>query len=326
MSQTTANTPAIASDNQQSAGDFNLGVLGPQIVAVTAVFATLAWAYWGELRSLVNTWSNDPNYSHGFLVPPIVGFMYWWLWPRGEQAARLRPSIWGWVALGAVVGLRSFLLWIGEFWAEQSTIILAVAAITFAYGGWPLFRRVWPAIVFLIFMLPVPQAINNEISLPLQRLASLGSAQLLRLTGLWVLNEGNILIVGGETLEVAAACNGLAMLMSLSATVTAALILIPMANWKRFILLLSVVPIALFCNVLRISGTAWCYHLMGSEQGEQFAHDAAGWLMMPTALVLVLLELAWLSWLVTEESADSTPLATVQRRSGAERLAVESKS
>jgi exosortase len=132
-------------------------------------------------------------------------------------------------------------------------------------------------------------------------MACLSSAALLRLLGLWVMDEGNILIVGGETLEVAAACNGLAMLMSLAATITATIILVPMANWKRVILLLSVVPIALLCNVLRISGTAWAYHLLGSVQGEKIAHDVAGWLMMPLALVLVLLELAWLSWLVTEE-------------------------
>jgi exosortase/archaeosortase family protein len=99
---------------------------------------------------------------------------------------------------------------------------------------------------------------------------------------------------------VAAACNGLSMLMCLAATVAAMTILVPMAVWKRVALFLSIIPIALVSNVLRIAATAWCYHLFGAKVGGHFAHDAAGWLMMPVALILVGLELALLSWLVIE--------------------------
>jgi len=287
--------------------------LAKQGVAVAAVAAVLVWAYATELRDLVNIWSDDPNYSHGFLVIPIVALMFWWRWPQADEA-ELRPSIWGWVALVGVVIARLICLRMGEFWLDRFTILPTVGALVLAYGGWPLLRKTWPAIAFLVFMFTVPQAVNNRISLPLQRMASWGSTQLLHLSGLWVMNEGNVITVGNEQLEVAEACNGLAMLMSLSATIAAVIILVPMTNWKRLILLISVVPIALLCNILRITGTAWCYHLMGAAQGQEFAHDLAGWLMMPMALVLVLLELAWLSWLVTEEEEETDPrafLATV---------------
>lgn len=282
------------------------------LAALAAVLATLVWAYATELKDLLRIWSNDPNYSHGYLVAPVSAFMFWWLWPRGQQARPLRPSVWGWALLVVLIGLRVVFLRSGEFWLERFTLMPTVAALVLAYGGWPLLRRTWPAVAFLIFLFPVPLAINNQISLPLQRMASWASTQLLRGLGLWVMNEGNILIVGGEQLEVAAACNGLAMLMSLAATIAATIILVPMAAWKRVVLLLSVVPIALLCNILRISGTAWAYHLLGAAEGKQLAHDVAGWLMMPMALVLVLLELAWLSWLVTEEELpdDSTRILT----------------
>ena len=293
--------------------------LAARIAAVAVVAMVMGWAYKTELIGLEALWSNDPNYSHGYLVVPVVIFMFWWLWPQGAEADRVRPSAWGWAALAAVIATRFVLLRNGEYWLESFTIVPTVAALTLAYGGWPLLRRTWPAILFLCFLYSVPDAVNNRISLPLQRVASTGSTALLRLLGLWVMNEGNVLIVGGETLEVAAACNGLAMLMSLAATIAATVILVPMANWKRVILLLSVVPIALLCNILRISGTAWCYHLMGSEKGQHLAHDVAGWLMMPTALVLVLLELAWLSWLVTEER-EAEPIApTLLTTAGASR-------
>jgi len=314
MSQsTTSPVPTDSPTRPEADSDATAGALAARLAAVAAVLAVLGWSYATELGDLYKIWSNDPNYSHGFLVPLVVAFMFWWLWPRGAEAERLRPSIWGWVALVAIIAARALCLRTGEFWIDRFTLLPTVGALVLAYGGWPLLRRTWPAVAFLVFMFTVPAAINTQVSLPLQRLASWGSAHLLRLTGLWVMDEGNVLVVGGETLEVAAACNGLAMLMSLAATISATIILVPMANWKRVVLLLSVVPIALLCNILRIAGTAWCYHLMGSHRGEQFAHDAAGWLMMPTALVLVLLELGWLSWLVTEEPEDdpaASPLLT----------------
>jgi exosortase/archaeosortase family protein len=90
------------------------------------------------------------------------------------------------------------------------------------------------------------------------------------------------------------------MLMCLSATVAAMTVLIPMAPWKRVVLFLSIIPIALISNILRISATGWCYHLFGAAVGKHYGHDWAGWLMMPVALVLVVLELGLLAWLVTE--------------------------
>jgi exosortase/archaeosortase family protein len=89
--------------------------------------------------------------------------------------------------------------------------------------------------------------------------------------------------------------------MCLAATVAAMTALVPMAVWKRVVLLLSIVPVALLSNVLRITATAWCYHQFGAAVGGHFAHDAAGWLMMPVALILVGLELALLSWLIIAE-------------------------
>jgi exosortase len=186
----------------------------------------------------------------------------------------------------------------GAEWTETATLLPAVACLTLTAGGWVLLRAVWPAIAFLVFLLPLPQSINGVLAQPLQTVATIGSAALLKLTGLWVVAEGNVILVGADMLEVAAACNGLSMLMCLAATVTAMTILVEMALWKRIVLLASIIPVALISNILRITATAWCYHLFGSEVGGHFAHDAAGWLMMPMALILVGLELSLLSWLV----------------------------
>jgi len=285
-------------------------MLYARYVAPAVVLAALGWSYAPNLRHLFEVWNKDPNYSHGYLVLPIALII---LRRRltSEGVPVLRPSAWGWVALGGVLALRAFCYENGYDWSETATILPVVACLTLAAGGWPLLRTAWPAIAFLVFLLPLPGSINGILSQPLQRLATAGTTALLKLSGLWVLKEGNVIVIGSDPLEVAAACNGLSMLMCLAATVAAMTLLIKMETWKQVVLLASIVPIALVSNILRITATAWCYQLFGAEVGGHFAHDAAGWLMMPLALVLVGLELGVLSRLIVAE--EEVPIKRADR-------------
>ena len=269
------------------------------LLGIVAVVAGLSWAYAPNFVGFYQVWSNEPDYTHGFLVLPIALFILWKRWPDTEDARPVfyRPA---WLLVLAGLGLRAWFEEQGQLWLESSTLLLTVAGLAMARLGPRVMWRVWPAFAFLIFLYPLPPQVNTALAQPLQSLATTCACALLRLTGLWVMPEGNVIMVGNEKLEVAAACNGLSMLMSLAATVSATASLLPMANWKRFVLLPSIIPIALFSNVLRIAATAWCYYKFGSEVGSRYAHDAAGWLMMPTAMVLVGLELALMSWLVVE--------------------------
>jgi exosortase len=274
-------------------------------VALAIVVVVLLWSYAPNLRSLVSTWNDDPNYSHGFLVLPVALVILWRQWVESESITP-EPWRWGWGALGMVLILRALCYERGADWSETATILPVIACLTLTSGGWPLFRRIWPAIGFLVFLFPLPQRINGLLAQPLQSVATMGSAALLKLTGLWVVAEGNVILVGADPLEVAVACNGLSMLMCLAATVAAMTILVSMESWKRVILLITIIPVALVSNILRITATAWCYHFFGSKVGGHFAHDAAGWLMMPIALVLVGSELGLLSWLVV--SVEEVPI------------------
>jgi exosortase len=217
---------------------------------------------------------------------------------------------WGWVILMAILTGRVVAYEWNNLWTENATILPAVACLTWTFGGWALLRRVWPAIAYLVFMLPLQDRINNLIALPLQSIATSGSCFLLQLSGSWAIQEGNVINLqtphGTERLDVALACNGLRMLMTMAAVVVAILILVPLPTWKRIILLVSVVPIALLSNMFRIVGTGWCYYLMKDPGFKDWAHSVSGWLMMPLALVLVGLELAVLSWLVPDQDAPAS--------------------
>jgi len=307
---------------------------------LAAAILVLFWAYIPNLRVLMMFWNDDPNYSHGYLVIPIALFILWQKFSSPEPTdsqptptrseARARPGLigvpepktssgvmlapwWGWGFLIAILALRGFAYERNLEWTENVTLIPALAALIWSFGSWPLLCRVWSSIVFLIFMIPLPQAVNNWLAMPLQLLAASCSCFLLQLTGMWAVQQGNVINLstphGPEPLDVALACNGLRMMMTMAATVTAAVILIPLPKWKRITLLLSIVPIALVSNMARIVATGWCFYLMAPKSDyRHWAHDVSGWLMMPLALALVGFELGVLAWLVPKQNDEDKPL------------------
>jgi exosortase len=311
----------------------------PTNQALLAAAMVLGLAYLPNFRDLYSIWNDDPNYSHGKLVIPIALVI---LGQRlsarsvkssptvaksspkvgstqaielldvepGTVPAKSSPSVisaywWGWVGLLLVLAMRATAYERNSQWTETATLLPAIACITWTFGGWPLLKRAWPAIAFLVFMLPLPQFLNDLIAMPLQTLAATGSCFLLQLSGFWAIRQGNVINLdtphGMAALDVALACNGLRMLMTMCATITATVILVPMPTWKRFTLLLSAVPIALVSNMIRIVTTGWCYYLVTGPAAKEWAHDVSGYMMMPLALALVGLELGVLSWLVPDE-------------------------
>jgi exosortase len=269
------------------------------VLAALLVIAALGWSYASSFIWLAQLWNRDPNHSYGYLVIPIALAI---LWDRRclLDASQMAPRWWAVLMLLALLALRSVLFERNERYLETATIPLVLGAIAVALGGWHLVGVAWPAIVFLFLMLPLPRQINYFLASPLQRLATIGSVSLLQMLEIPVLAEGNVIIVGEDQLEVARACNGLSMLLSFVTLITATVLLIRRPIWERVVLLVSALPIALISNILRITVTAWCYHRFGRETGERFAHDAAGWAMMPIALGLVYLELQVLSWLFVD--------------------------
>jgi exosortase len=288
-----------------------------KLLAIGAATLVLVLAYAPNLRNLLTVWEEDPSYSHGFLVVPIALFILWQqvTTPEPTTSAVMVPPWWGWVFLAPVLAARAIAYEWNSYWLETATILPAIAALTWSFGSWPLLRRIWPAIAYLVFMLPLPQLVNNLLALPLQTIAASSSRFLLQLSSMWVIQDGNVINLstprGMEQLDVALACNGLRMLMTMAATVTATIILIPLPKWKRITLLLSVVPIALVSNMVRIVATGWCYYLITDPTARHRVHDWSGWMMMPLALLLVLLELGVLSWLVPKESEDNKPVISL---------------
>ena len=270
-------------------------------MAAVAVAAAIAWSYRSSIVYLARYWE-DPNYSHGWLIIPIALFI---LWQRREMLPSLevRHRWWNFVPLALLLAWRYFLYESNDQWLEAATVPAVIAAATLAVGGWAAIRWAWPALIFLIFMVPLPQRLDDllDLSARLQRIATTGAYEILTALGQAAVAEGNVILIGSQRVEVAEACRGLSMLLSFGALITAMVILIHRPIWERAVLIASIIPIALLCNIIRISITAIAYGKF--DRPVKTVHDYAGFAMMALALALVLAEMKIMEWLfpVVEE-------------------------
>jgi len=185
-------------------------------------------------------------------------------------------------------------------WPEAVALIPFLLGVVVTFGGWPLLRFSWPAIVFLIFMIRLPYRFEVALGAPLQELATTVSTFILQCFGQPALAEGKTIHLRDMKLEVVQACSGLKMLFTFVAFSTAVCLLVKKPISDRLVILFSAVPIAIFVNVIRITSTGLAYQWWSGDVVHQWSHDLAGWLMMPLALALLGVELWILKHLITE--------------------------
>jgi exosortase len=268
------------------------------LAALAVVLLVVLWAHWTALGEAADRW-DDPEYSHGYLVP---GFALLLLWLRRETLNRsaLRPEWWGLGLVAAAAGMRLYGAYYRFEWLDQIALLPALAGVAVVVGGLAALRWCWPAIVFLFFMIPLPHTVAKGLAEPLQRIATESSTFLLQTFGRPAVAESTLIRLNEVELNIIEACSGLRMLMIFFALSTAVAILIRKPLWERLLVCVSAIPIALAVNILRITATGILHEVAGKEVADAVFHDLAGWLMMPIALVFLGLELKLLKHLLIE--------------------------
>jgi exosortase len=249
--------------------------------------------YWPIVRDLLHVWSEDPNYSHGFLVAPFALGVVWW--KRDSLAAAVAPGSW-WGAVILVAGLVVLVAGTaveavgsgrgGLFVKAVSIVPVAIGATLFVAG-----RRVAAALLFpvlyLLFMVPLPVGVFAMLTLPLQLYASSAATVALELAGILAMREGNLIHLSGLTMGVTEACSGIRSLLTLGAGGVALTWLLHHRWWQHAVLVASIVPLALVMNVLRISGTGVIAALFSPAIAEGFFHSFSSWLIITIASALL---------------------------------------
>ncbi len=253
---------------------------------VGMLFAAAGFLYYPVLTRLAADWWNDPESSHGPIVPAFSLFVIWHSQNRWASLP-VRPSWSGLVIIMAALGILVTGVLGVEFFLARSSFVLLLAGFIVYFLGWNYFKEFFFPWAFLVLMIPIPSIIFNHIAFPLQLLASNFSAWALELIGIPVLQEGNVIQLARTVLEVAEACSGIRSLLTL---ITLAIIygyFLETRLSRRIILALAAVPIAVVANGLRVFGTGVLAHHWSPEAAEGFFHTFSGWLIFVIAMLLL---------------------------------------
>ena len=165
----------------------------------------------------------------------------------------------------------------------QIPLLLGVMLITYGAG---VTKKFWFPLMFLAFLVPLPQFVIDTLTGPLKQQVSALVENILYLFGYPIARSGVTLSIGPYQLLVADACSGLNSIFSLGALGLFYTYLVKRKNWiHNAILVASILPIAFFANVVRVVLLVLITYHFGDEVGQGFAHKAAGLVLFFAALI-----------------------------------------
>ncbi len=259
-----------------------------------------------EIRSIIYQWITDSSWSHGFLIPI---FSLYFINRHKDEILRsvenheLKPNYAGLFFLVCGILFYPFnVVQLQYGYLRPIGVIATLGAIVLFLGGWRLVKYTWLSIVFLIFAVPLPRRYYVSLTMPMRHLAATVATALLNLVdGIQATVNGVVIdvIYQGRQLEpslnVAEACSGMRLLMAFLALGVAMAYLHYRPLWQRLILLASTVPIAIFCNIVRVTVTGFIYVLIHPKYTQGIYHDGLGLIMLPLAFCLY----GFLAWFMS---------------------------
>ncbi len=277
-----------------------------------AIVLAVLFTYAAVLVKLSRDWWVDENYSHGLLIPFIIGYI---LWLQRDKFATepARPSV---LLGGLAVAFALFALWTGvagaELYTQRMSLVLLIAGTVVYFAGLNFLKLILVPLGLLILAIPIPAIIFNKIAFPLQLFASRCAVWSMSVIGIPVLRQGNVIELkplnsfDTKKLEVVEACSGIRSLMTLmTLAVVFAYFTHPRSDnsngprggrfgflrsygfWRSTILILSAVPIAILTNASRVSGTGILSHYYGTGVADGFFHTFSGWAIYIVAFLLL---------------------------------------
>jgi exosortase len=259
------------------------------IAAIAVLFLVL---FRHEVGRLVTRWLNDANWSHGFLIPALS---LYFVHRRRDRILQVQAS-------PSLVGCALLLLWIGVYlfnsvspsgyaYLRSFSMVMALASVILFLGGWAMLRQTWLPVLYLLFAVPLPDRSYAAMTLPLRMAAAKVAASVLDLLPqVEATSRGAVIdvVCKGRVMEpaldVAEACSGMRLLMAMAALGVALAYIQDRPRWHRAILLVCTIPIAVLCNLARVTATGFIYVLIDPRYAQGVAHDLLGLAMLPLAL------------------------------------------
>lgn len=255
-----------------------------------AAIALVTFVSWKGLVFMELLWQT-PEYSHGYMIPFVALFL---IWQRVNQLpAATKDGAWpGFVLLS----LGLLLLALGELSVLVTLIqygfLLSLVGVAWAFFGNASMRLLWAAFFYLIFMVPLPNILYNNLSSQLQLISSVIGVAVIRLFDISVNLEGNVIDLGQMQLQVAEACSGLRYLFPLMSFGFLIGYLYRGPLWQRIVIFLTTIPVTILMNSFRIGLIGVTVDKWGIEMAQGFLHDFEGWVVFMGCVALLFLEIA----------------------------------
>lgn len=275
-----------------------------------------------EIGGIVNQWLTDPGWSHGFLIPL---FSLYFLNQSRQEILNIRTKP-NYLGLLLLVGVILFYVFntvtpAGYGYFRQISAVGALGAVVLFLGGWVLLKYTWLPITYLIFAIPLPDEILRSATIPMRLWAATASTAVLNLIPkMDAIANGVVIdiIYKGKALEppldVAEACSGMRLLMTFFALGVAMAYLHYRPAWQRIVLLASTIPIAILCNIIRVTITGLIYLFCDPQYAQGIYHDLLGMAMLPIAFGLYG-AIAWfMSNLFVEDDESNVSDVIVRRK------------
>ena len=278
-----------------------------------AIAAALVFVYFTVLVKLGRDWWSDENYSHGLLIPFIIGFILWQERKSFSERQSKRATLVG----GLLIGFSLLAVWAGtagaELFVQRASLVVMLAGLAIYFFDFRILRAVAVPLLLLALAIPIPQIVFNRIAFPLQLFASQCAVSAMSFFQIPVLRQGNVIELmplgakEPKRLAVVEACSGIRSLMTL---VTLAVVYTYFTRpktapapsgtqesqakfyatwgfWHALILVATAVPIAILTNAVRVSGTGILAHYYGTKVADGFFHSFSGWVVYLVAAALL---------------------------------------
>jgi exosortase len=277
-----------------------LHVVAAFVLAVIAIVA--CYQAWSDILHIVLRFQpkfpfvsvGDEEASQVLLVPFIF---LWMIWIRRRRMRKCKPEgTWIgplFVLIGGLTTVFGYYQGIQSFWHGGAVFVLIGAVLSVL--GKDVFFNFLPAFAVLIFLVPAPGSIRQQIAIPMQSATAVVTQQVFDIMGVPVDRSGNLLSINGIDVTIAEACNGMRMVFALFLACYAFAFGTPLRWYARLIILVGSPLAAILCNVIRLIPTLWFFGHAPREFANAF-HDASGWIMLPIAFLMLLSIVGLLKW------------------------------
>jgi len=257
-----------------------------QWLLLALLFTSFILVYFPVWESLVRTWYNSDDYSHGFFIVPICVFI---VWQKRETLTetQIRPSAWG-----LVVIMLALLMYLVGHLGEIATIasfsmVPVLAGLIIYFFGFQMFKELLFPLFLLLFMIPVPAQIYATLTIPLQLFVSIVSTGAARILGIPIFREGNVINLPQYTLQVVEACSGLRSMISLLTLSAVFAYMTLRSNILRTILFITGIPAAIVVNIFRVLLMILAFYYFHYDLARGSVHTIFGVVIFILALAII---------------------------------------